>query len=505
MTRLAKYKEFFLQQPNHLHDGYSLDEVLTETRNFISENDGTLDAIAAKTYLVIFLISEGKFTETGQIIDSFEKTGDDLVDYLILDVSSNYYHGFNDPSLDISKSDEFHKEALKLTEKIVFQDQWEESIVRNFNVWRILFRTRGQSEILVQAKKFEELLMNSKGLGNFKFRYLNMVAIAYNMAGHLDYALKLYHQALDFFLLSDWSILYLNNIGYSYYWKNNLEKSKEYLSKSFEKSNKSTNYWLKEMPLLLEAKILESEQKFDDLEQNRINSLKLAYQYKNFLKISERYFELFSFYINRFKNTEKREFLEKALKVKEEFDEFMANQATDNTSKRLNAYANALLLRLGTLKQKVQATNIFEDLIKLYPNNPRLKLDLIELLWDDLEYDINGESKGQIDSLMLDLKNLPDFFSKSLEDANVSFNILLAKYNFYINGKGNEALETLYSIQSMAISFGYKMVEEKVNKEIKLLENDSNWVNIDPSFKERLNRVKLKSYIEGAQLFLNTD
>lgn len=43
MGRIAKYKDFIIHLPTRLHEGYSLDEMLTELQDFITKNEGTLD------------------------------------------------------------------------------------------------------------------------------------------------------------------------------------------------------------------------------------------------------------------------------------------------------------------------------------------------------------------------------------------------------------------------------------------------------------------------------
>lgn len=455
--------------------------------------------------MVFYLTVQGKLTEAGEIVESFERIGDDLVDCLILDVSSNYYFTFNDLSIDYKKSYEYHEEALKLSESMTFQDRWEEAFVKIYEIQRICYKSSGQLELLRNAEKFEELIRNYPEIGDYKYLFLNNSAVEFVGTGNLDHAIKLFQEVADFMSLSDHIILPLCNSSECYYVKGDLEKSKELITLALEKSITSTNYWLKDLSLLTEARILESERKFNELEQNRINHLKFAQEYGNRVKISESFFNLFSYYIDRYKSTEERVNLNKAFEVKKDFDDLLATDPTNENIKRFNNYANALLFSLGTLRQKVRAIDIFEDLIKIYPHEPGLKLHLIELLWTDLEQDINGESKKQIDRLVEDLENSSGFHSTNIDQVSVSYQILIAKYNFYINGKVEEALESLYSLQKKALSLGYTLIEEKINKEIQALESDSKWLSVDPSLKERLDRFKLRFYMEDAQLFLNND
>ena len=46
------------------------------------------------------------------------------------------------------------------------------------------------------------------------------------------------------------------------------------------------------------------------------------------------------------------------------------------------------------------------------------------------------------------------------------------------------------------------MIEEKLQKEINILENNLSWAKEDQSQKERLSKSKLKSYIDGAKYLM---
>ena len=56
-----------------------------------------------------------------------------------------------------------------------------------------------------------------------------------------------------------------------------------------------------------------------------------------------------------------------------------------------------------------------------------------------------------------------------------------------------------------AILYSYKMIEEKIKKEIKKLENDLAWESFDPSIKKRIKKLELTSYAEESQQLLDTE
>lgn len=502
MVRLSKYKEFVIDQYNLLHEGFSLDYTITKTREFIKNNEGTLDGFAGKVFLSRTLMLQGQFKEFETVINSFESTGDDLVDYFKLDILSLYYSGLNEPTNDRIKSDEFHNKAQKLAEKMVFQDNWEEGIVTFEGFLRIALRTKDPPKRLELINKMKEVMETNQSIQGIKYRNLITLGNGYMSIGELDLAFDAYNKSREFFAKGEYSSIPISVMSRIFFLKNELAKSKELISIALEKSTQSTNYWLKSVPLIHETQILEHEQKIEDLEQNLLKHLKIAEEYGNNVKIFQRNYYLFNFYLNRYKNTENKMYIEKATKIKKVIEQMTSENPEDVTMQRFNDHANAQLFRLGTLIQKVKAVEIYEKLIQIFPNHAFFRLELIELYWDDLEYDINGEAKEKIDTLIEELKNLKYLYPNSLDTISVSFLILLAKYNFYINGKATEALESLLSLQAKAQTYGYKMIEEKLHKEIKILEGELRKNSDDYSIREKLNKIDIKSYIEGAKPLL---
>lgn len=505
LPRLSKYKRFYNNQYALLHDGYSYDQIMTVSREFIKNTEGTLDCIAAKSYLARLFTSQGRFEEFDTLTKDLKLTGDNLVDYLILDMQSIYYIGLNDPTTDFPKSQEFHNNAQTIAEKMVFQDKWEEAIVRVLGLFRYMALSPDPAKIFNSINQILEIFDSNPSIGGAKYSFLNNLGVAYLTIGKLDLALDLLNKSFNFFSKSDFSIIQIIAIANYYFMKNELGKSKESLAVALERSDQSTNYWLKTMPLRFESIILEHEQKFDDLEKNLVKNLQIANDFGNNYKIFLRNLDLYIFYLNRFKNTDDNVYITKANEIKMDLEQLALKQPNISTIKRLTNYANALIYRFGTIKQKFKAVEIYEELIKIYPHRAQFRLDLIELYWNDLEYDVNGESKARIDELIAELEKLPLMTIETHNSLTISFKILIAKYNFYINGKTKEALESLYSLQSTARSHGYVMIDEKLNKEIMILERDSKWNRDDPSLKERFNKFKITSYIEGAKSLLASE
>ena len=197
----------------------------------------------------------------------------------------------------------------------------------------------------------------------------------------------------------------LSNLIYDFSIKNELENAKEYLEIGLKKSDQSTNYWLKSMIIgLNQVTILELEREYEKLEGCYIKLLDLASQENNSLKLFEVNLGLFSFYINRFSNTENKEYITKAREIEKKLVRIKNENNGNVVIQRLYSYSNAMLLRFGSLKQRMKSMEIYEDLCSTYPAEPKFKINLIELLWDDLAFDIDGDSKKKIDMLIEELE-----------------------------------------------------------------------------------------------------
>lgn len=505
MARLEKYEELFKNHPVKLHNGYTMDQALNEVREFIKTNEGTLDSTAARTFLARFLIAQGEYKELDSVFKSLELTGDNLVDFFILIEKSIYNLGIHNPVIDLILSETQYKQAQSLTNKMKFQDDWEQSIVRVYTLWRGIWGSNTESEIINLLDQIDEIIKTHSELGFIKYRFLGYLGVPYRKVGKLDLAIKTHQTAFDFFSKSDFSLLYVSYLVDDYINKSELTKAEDILSDTSKTFDRCTNYWLKDCYLNSEARILELQQKFEELEQNLIQHVVLANKHNNDLKTFEINLDLFSFYFKRFKSTNNNRYRDKIRNTRRILNEIALKNKEELTIKRLNSYAEAMLFGLGSIKKKAKAVEIYEELNKIYSNDPKFKLNLIELYWNDLEYDIEGESKKEIDKLIDQLQNFSVMKTQALDNTIMSYKIFLAKYDFYINGNTKQALDSLYAKQALAVSYGYKVVEEMLNKEIKLLENNIAWESLEPSYKERINKFKLESYIEGAQTFLNND
>lgn len=508
MARLANFKLF---HKNLVKDfGKSnFDNWITKTFEFIKKNEGSLDEVAGKAMLAGWYLAEGKFTELKHILDSLELTGDNLVDFDILGTLSSYYYGFNDPSINLDKAEEYYKKKLKIAKEIVFQDDWEKVYITSSLLRNKIYRTKDPNEILNLIDQILDNAAKYPGIGlgsNFQKMNYNDLGNFYRAIGKLDLAIQFHNASIEFSIKCDYSFMPISNLAYDYLLRNDLEKAKSTLQQGFSKFHESNNYWLKSMVLYHEAMILEQEQEFDKLEANLIRHLELASKTSNNLKILERKLNLMIFYNEMYLKTRDRQLLIKVKDLKDQMQQ-LAEINDIITIKRLNNYAIAFLYKNGTTRQKAQAMDLYEELVKIYPRDPKYKLDLIELYWEDLENDIEGENdvKNSIDKLLADIRSLPTMKGQTLDTLNVSYRILLAKYDFYINGNTKEALESLYALQSKAVSYGYKLIEERLNKEIALLEKDLDWYMNDLSLKERIDKIKFKSYIEGARSLIDAD
>ena len=198
MARIQKYKDFLTELIGQWGSSLNFDHWISRTREFAEQNEGTLDGIMGKDLLAGWLLAEGKINEVDTILKSLKLTGDDFVDYNILGSLGGYYYGFNDPSIDLTKAEEFRQKALDLALNMEFQDEWERVITTSSLLRGKIGRTDDRDEIL---DLIQEILENAKQFPKHGEKFyvgnLNDVGNFYARAGKLDLAIESYQTSVN--------------------------------------------------------------------------------------------------------------------------------------------------------------------------------------------------------------------------------------------------------------------------------------------------------------------
>ena len=205
--------------------------------------------------------------------------------------------------------------------------------------------------------------------------FLNDLGNMYRKAGKLDLAIEFHKSSIESSIESDYSFMPISNLAGDYFLRTDLEQAKATLEIAFRRFQKSDNYWLKSMVLIKEAEIYEQEQKLDELEKNLIRHLELATKTNNNLKIFERKLDLMIFNYKKYLKTKDKQVFDKVLDIRNQLQQ-LSEQSDIITVSRLNNYAEALICKIGSTKQKAKAIDIYEELIKVYPTEPKYKLDI---------------------------------------------------------------------------------------------------------------------------------
>ena len=177
---------------------------------------------------------------------------------------------------------------------------------------------------------------------------------------------------------------------------------------------------------------------------------------------------------------------------------------------RLTNLSKALILKMGGIRDRARAIDIFEDILSYYPTGMDrfhqitnrsidIKMNLIELYLYDLANDLLGNTKKNIDKLMLEIEKSPLMHNPTTISEYSSYQILVAKYNFYVEGDINKALDILDSLRKEAEKYKMQKIIDQIKGETHFLETEiAKWENIDLSIQERLVKSQLTEYIQKA-------
>ena len=164
--------------------------------------------------------------------------------------------------------------------------------------------------------------------------------------------------------------------------RGNLQNAHHWNDKRLQSSLASKNIYGIYSSLTLKARIQSEEGLNEDSLKNHLKSLEYRKQYKQPLEKYWGTFDLFKFYASRLASTKDQSFL---LELENKFEELesISNENPDNQLMvDYTLLAKALLLKRGNLRKKGEAISILENLLKKYPNNQAMLLNLLELLFE---------------------------------------------------------------------------------------------------------------------------
>ena len=169
-------------------------------------------------------------------------------------------------------------------------------------------------------------------------------------------------------------------------------------------------------------------------------------------------------------------------------------------------FAQAQVLKNGPIRDKAKSLDILEDLVNIYPNNISILVTLIESLFEDINISYDESTVVKIDNFMKRIEKIPLRKNPQVIISFVSQQILLSKYNFYIKGNVNNALDILYKAKKTVKNYEIPHLEQLIENEIfRFKERYQKWDNINKSINERFRESEFQEYLREALIMLKKD
>lgn len=433
-----------------------------------------------------------------------------ILEYLIHQNFFMYYNGFNSPIVDMKKS-EFH---FNTSEKVFRKLTFDNEFVKWFTIGGFY---NSKAQYLIKRKDLEgseecnsiaidafSNIADEECSVTFVSMSSNNLGDSLRKQGKFEEAENAYLKALEGDLRFDtyWKLWRMYSLALVSRLRGNLQNAHHWNDKRLQSSLTSNNIYGIYSSLTLKARIQSDEGLNEDSLKNHLKSLEYRKQYNQPLEKYWGTFDLFKFYMSQLASTKDPSFL---LEVKNNYQE-LESISNENSSNQLmvdyTLLAKALLLKRGNLRKKGDAINILENLLRKYPNNQAMLLNLLELLFEDAHAFGNQDTYNQIEELMSKIESLPLRDNPQAVLEYVSQQIIVAKYIYFIKGEVSNALSILNTTRDTIKEYKLDYLNIKLRKEIEFLENSvKQWDRLLISaadVSQRIKQAEFAKYIQNA-------
>lgn len=502
----------FSSKVKKIFDAVLYETNLSKIDNLLTELSDPLDIAYGKHWKAFFSLDFQDRTSFNALLSDIENGNlelkDPILDFHIYRLKFLHNLGWNNPTIDLDKSKKYFKLFDNLFAQLEFVDDWEKYWCTGiYLLTKANFQYSVNQDLDSSVKSREEgaiAFLKIPVDGPYLSSFSKMdLGILYAAQGDFEKSILILGESLKVTreysnLYQLWSLADLTSI---YFLQGKLELAKDWNNEMYSLGQQFQNnraiYW----SLRLKGKILFEEGDYEESETAYKTALDYRKRDNEPLELFWGYFHLFEFYYSQFKITQNRTFLELAENIIDNLETIKVENKEDKTIRNYTNYGNALILRYGNFKKKGKAVSIFEELVIEYPFDFSIALSFLELLFEDVLSSEDEETINQIDLLM---ENVNKIYYSNLVQTILRFisqQILLAKYNYYIKGDVNKALEILHLSRDKVETYQLQNLLITLDVEISKLENEMRkWNNLDLSVKERIKKSDMNKYVKEALL-----
>ncbi|MHA2031187.1 MAG: tetratricopeptide repeat protein [Candidatus Kariarchaeaceae archaeon] len=469
-----------------------------------------LDIAFGKVFVAFFYVMYHHQSNLQELLVEIKNDNKRLKDPLIQLMIDFHYCwinlGVNYPVVSKEQAEQYLDNIEQSYQDIDYIDDWEKNFCFGFYhhtkaVYECLIRN-DLSNAIKHHKRCIEFFSKIPEDGEYvaDMSHLNL-GVYYQQNGDFKEAEKSFNRVLEvskkFNNLSQyWALSSLSGLNFL---KGNLQKALELNVQRLNISRESDNTYGIFTSLTRNASYLFQESNYDDAIKAHRESLVYRKQHGEALPTFWGYFNIFKFYYQRFKTSKDKAFLEQAEQTLTDLEEMRESQSDNKTIIRYTNYAHSLILKEGNILKKAKSIGIMQDLLKDYPNNIEISLNLLELLFDDAAQSEDQDMINQIDTLMEKLGEIPLRTNPQAVFNFVSQQIFLAKFNYYIKGDPSLALDILNDAKVRINTYRLDNLVDELDAEIQVLEKElTKWDNLDISVRNRIKTSEFSKYIQQA-------
>lgn len=431
---------------------------------------------------------------------------DQFIQFMINYYYCLYYMGGSTPIVSKGQAEKYFDYIEQSYQGIDYKDDWE----KNYCIgWYYDSKAQYEEKFkddLSNAIKFEKKCIEAwskipeDGEYHSAGGYITL-SFYYGQNGDFDEAEKSINRALLVYkkynnLFQRLPLVYLSWLKYL---KGDLQKAKELNEKGLEVAKHFDNSYGIYGSLTRKGSYLWQEGEYDESIKTYQESLVYRKQHGDPLSIFWGYFRIFDLYHRRFKTTKDKAFFTQAEQTLTDLQELSKTYSDNKTMINYTNYAQSLILKYGNVRKRAKSIDILEELIKYYPNNIEISLNLLELLFEDVIQSEDQDTINQIVELMEKVIQIPLRNNPQAIFSFISQQIFLAKYIYYIKGDISVALNILHNSTDHVKKFKLNNLVKILDAEIQILENQlTKWDDVDISVKKRIVKSEFNKYIQQA-------
>ena len=483
---------------------------IEQSKLIFKELASPLDMAFAKIWLAyyyfLFLKPNLALTELEKSEEMNLSNLDPLNSFFINSLYFYYYAGWSSPtvSLELAKNYFNNFESL-YNSRIEYFDEWEKYLCEGMyytdkGFYNGLFEHNFEQGIML-LKKAKETYRLIPEDGEYFSRFVSSanLGILQRFAGHFDESEKNLQIASQEAEKHNnlWQIIPLFHLQWLSVQKGEIKKAMELNDKAYGISKKF-NYIIGIYGNLgIRGDLFNKDGKYDEALDSYQESLIYRKQHKDPLEICKGYMDIFFLYYQNFRLNKEKENFKKAEELLLQIKKLHEQHPDDKTITNYTNYSEARVLKFGNFNKRAKASMMFEELMKIWPDNFDIVKEYLDLLFEDYSISEDQETMEKIDFLMKKVIELP--LSINSIRSFVSQQIMLARYQFFIKDDIGSAFEILNEAKEKISPFKIHRYNSQLEHELMNFKNErTKWEKADYSVKERIEKSEFKKYIQEA-------